>query len=60
MLIRKNLIQNCFGPTNFWTQIYFGPQIYSEVKKGADQGFLLPNGSNCEPPGESGRGFLMS
>ena len=25
--------------------------------KGADQGFLLPNGSNCEPPGESGRGF---
>ena len=29
-------------------------------KKGADQGFLLPNGSNCEPPGDSGRGFLMS
>ena len=28
--------------------------------KGADQGFLLPNGSNCEPPGESGQGFFTS
>ena len=26
--------------------------------KGANQGFLLPNGSNCEPPGELGQVFF--